>query len=60
MRGEFFSLYLYDADTGQLVRVVKDIDEMLAKPMAIDYHATDGYDVKMVDQFDGVITYTLG
>ena len=60
MKGEFFSLYLYDADNGQLVRVIKNIDEMLAKPMAMDYHAMDGYAVKIVDQFDGVVTYTLG
>lgn len=58
--GQLFDLHLFDADNGELIRVIKGIDSVLAKPMAIDYHAMDGVAVKIVDQFDGCVTWTLG
>jgi hypothetical protein len=60
MESTLYSLYLYDADNSELVQVIKDIDALLANPMAMFYHTIDGYLVKVVDQFDGVVTYTLG
>jgi hypothetical protein len=58
--GQLFDLFLFDPDNGDLVRVIKGIDSVLAKPMAMDYHAMEGFAVKIVDQFDGCVTYTLG
>ena len=58
--GQLFDLHLFDADNGELIRVIKGIDSVLAKPMATDYHVMDGVAVKIVDQFDGCVTWTLG
>ena len=55
-----FDVYAYDPDNGEIVRVIKDVEEKLAIPMAIDWHYYESYVVKVVDQFDGCVVYTLG
>lgn len=57
---QLYSLYLYDKANGELVQVVKDVDQVLARPMAMDLHCMNDVAVKVVDQSDGCVVYTLG
>ena len=54
-----FDIYVYDADDGQLVGVDPGYAEMTVKAAAMSWHAK-GHLVKVVDQFDGAVVYTLG
>ncbi len=55
-----FSIYCFDPDSGELVRVVKHIDKLLAKGMACDLHCMEGYAIKLVNEADSVVEFTLG
>lgn len=58
--GERFSIYVYDPDNGDCVRIIPGIDKVLARPMAMDLHSMEGVAIKIVDEFDGCVVYTLG
>ena len=54
-----YDIYLYVPISGQLQRIIENVDEVLAKPMAADYHVMDHVDVKVVDREDGCIILSL-
>jgi hypothetical protein len=51
-----YDVYLYDGDTGELVKIDRGHNKY--KGIAMDWH-NQGFSVKVVDTFDGVIVYTL-
>jgi hypothetical protein len=55
-----FDIYFYDADNGELSGIERNVAEEHYKAMAAKFHFDLGYLVKVVDQYDGVIFYTLG
>ena len=58
--GQLFSLYTYDPDTGEVAGILKDLTEDLYPVKAMEAFCGEGYPVKVVDQFDGCLVYTLG
>ena len=54
-----FSVYVFEQDQGVLVRVIRDQSQKVSRVLAEELH-NKGYAVKIVDQYDGVVVYTLG
>ena len=54
-----FDIYIYDADNGELFGIEHSIDESCWKEFANEMHG-EGWLIKVVDQADGAVVYTLG
>lgn len=57
---QLYDLFLYDPDSGELVFVVKNVEKSVVYDMAKDYHFSDEMVIKIFDQADGCLVYTLG
>lgn len=57
---QLFDIYGYDRDSGELMFVEEGIEAPEWQKFARDLHFGEGFDIKVVDQFDGVVVYTLG
>lgn len=57
---QLFSLYVFCNTTGDLLQVIPDVEADVAQKKAMILHATNDVGVKVVDQFDGCVTYTVG
>jgi hypothetical protein len=55
-----FSIYLYDPDTGHMVNCIPDVPQDQWQSLAAHWHHTLNFLVKVVDQTDGCVIYTLG
>ena len=53
-----FDIYLYDQDNGELFAIEHSIEEGEWKSFAHELNG-EGYSIKVVDQNDGVVVYTL-
>jgi len=56
----YYTIRLYDHDTGELKHTVEDIQEHWYKYCCDIYHHLNGYAVKVYDQTTGDLVYTLG
>jgi len=54
-----FDIYVYDADNGECIGTDPCYPENKYKAVAMSWHSR-GFAVKVVDQFDGCVVYTLG
>lgn len=54
-----YQLYLYDADNGDLVKVIKGVERLVYKAQACIAHFKEGYAVKVYDG-SNCLVYTLG
>lgn len=57
---QLFSLYVFCNTTGDLLQVISDVEADVAQKKAMILHATNDVGVKVVDQFDGCVIYTVG
>jgi proteasome assembly chaperone (PAC2) family protein len=54
-----YNVYIYDTDTGETAKIIRLGDLKLAKEAARRYNG-EGFNIKIVDDFDGCVIYTLG
>lgn len=57
---QLFDIHGFDRDTGELMFIEEDVESTEWHKFANDLHFGEGFDIKVVSQFDGVIVYTLG
>jgi hypothetical protein len=54
-----YAVYVFEEDNGDLVKIIRLDDLKLAKEAACRYNG-EGFGIKIVDDFDGCVIYTLG
>jgi hypothetical protein len=54
-----FDIYLYGLDDGELFAIEHSIEDGYWKSFAQELHQ-EGWAIKVVDQSDGAVVYTLG
>jgi len=55
-----YNLYLFDQDNGELTRVIKNVKPSRVRQLASDKHFQENFDIKVVNQHDGAVVYSLG
>lgn len=57
---QLFDIHGFDRDTGELMFIEEDVEATEWRKFANDLHFGEGFDIKVVSQFDGAVVYTLG
>lgn len=57
---ELFSVYTYDSGSGAFVKAITGLPQASANLLADQLHHSEGFLIKIVDEFDGVVVDTRG